>query len=80
MDTAECAVDAVGLHSGTVDFTVRNQNGRTLKFAVTENENEAVASVNVAPGAVGQLSITVNEADLYHTQCGDVAGPDLVIH
>jgi hypothetical protein len=80
MDTAKCAVDAVGLHSGTVDFTVRNQNGRTIKFSVTENENEAVASVNVAPGAIGTLSVKVDEDDLYHTQCGDVVGPDLVIH
>lgn len=63
------------LHQGHVTFAVLNQTTGTLKFALTENQNEAVASVDVAPGAVGHLDATLDGDDEYHTRCGDVAGP-----
>lgn len=79
MSTGVCSVDPVDLHSGAADFVVRNENTRTLKFLVSENDNSAVANATVEPGAVVTVTVTLDEDDLYHTRCGDVVGPDLVV-
>jgi hypothetical protein len=66
-----------GLSAGAASFAVLNETPRPVKFSITENSNEAVASVDVAPGATQHLDVQLDEADEYHVQCGDVRGPDV---
>jgi iron uptake system component EfeO len=72
-----CDVQPAGLSAGAASFAVLNETAHSVKFSITENSDEAVASVDVAPGATQHLDVTLDEDDEYHVQCGDVRGPDV---
>jgi hypothetical protein len=77
MRSGACDVQPAGLSAGAASFAVLNETPRPVKFSITENSDEAVASVDVAPGATQHLNVTLDEDDEYHVQCGDVRGPDV---
>lgn len=77
MDTNMCDVQPVNLAPGQVDFAVRNLSNQAVKFAITENGDEAVDSVTVQPMATVHMTEPLHGGDVYHITCGDVVGPDI---